>query len=94
MYHTFFIHSPMDGRLGCFHVLALVNSAAMNIGVHVPFLFLFLTVLGLPCCTHAFSSFGYWGLLFIAVLRLLTAVAPLVAELRLEHRLNCCGTWA
>ena len=41
MYHTFFIHSSMDGRLGCFHVLALGNSATMNIGVHVPFLFLY-----------------------------------------------------
>ena len=35
MYHSFLIHSSADGHLGCFHVLAMIDSAAMNIGVHM-----------------------------------------------------------
>ena len=35
--HIFFIHSSANKHLGCFLVLAVVNSAAVNIRVHVSF---------------------------------------------------------
>ena len=43
-------------------------------------IFFFLAVLGLLCCTRAFSSRGEQGLLFVAVCRLLILVPSLVAE--------------
>ena len=37
MHQVFFIHLFVSGHLGWFHVMDTVNSAAMNIGVHVSF---------------------------------------------------------
>ena len=52
-------------------------------------------MLGLCCCTRAFSSCGKWGPLFIAVRGSLTIAASLVAEHRLQTcRLSNCGSRA
>jgi hypothetical protein len=38
MYHIFCIHSSVEGHLGSFQLLAIINVAAMNIVEHVPLL--------------------------------------------------------
>ena len=37
IFHTLFVYSSVDGHLGYFHISAIVNSAAVNIGVNVSF---------------------------------------------------------
>ena len=37
MNYKFFIHSFVDGHIGCFHILAIINSTVLNIRVYVSF---------------------------------------------------------
>ena len=56
MYHDFLIHSSADGHLVFFHVLAVINSAAMNIGAHVS-----LSVLVSSVCIPSSGIAGSYG---------------------------------
>ena len=56
MYHNFFIDSPVNGHLGCFHVLAIMNSDAVNPGVHVSFSVLVTS--GYLCRSGITGSYG------------------------------------
>ena len=58
-YHSFLIHSSADGHLGCFYVLAIINSAEMNTGVHVSWLGIFKMPIQIFCpfFSHSIVSF-------------------------------------
>ena len=69
----FFIHSSVDGYLGCFCILAIINKAAMNIGVHVSFQSSALVSLGYIPSSRTAGSYGSSAFSF---LRSLNTVFP------------------
>ena len=69
MNHSFLIHLSANGHLGCFHVLYIVNSAAMNIVAHMS-----LSILVSSVCMHSSGIAGSYGSPISSYLRNLHAV--------------------
>ena len=67
MYHSFLIHSSADGPLGCFYVLAIINSAVMKLGYMCLFQFWFLW-----CVCPAVGLLGLVAVLFPVFWRIST----------------------
>jgi hypothetical protein len=102
MYHIFCIHSSVEGHLGCFHLLAIINKAAMNIVDHISLLFVgtsfqYMTSSGIAVSSGRTTPI-FWGtskLIFKAVLPswIPTRNRGVFLFLYILPRATGCGLW-
>ena len=79
MYHIFFIHASVDGRLGGFHILAIVNRVVMNIGLRVSFsAVVFSGCMPSSGVTELYGSF-FWSYKVIAILLSIVTISVYIS---------------
>ena len=79
MSQNFFIHSSVNGRLGCFHVPAIINSASVNIRVHASFSI--IISLGYMPSSGIIGSYGSFQLWIFTGRTYAEAEAPILDHL-------------
>ena len=72
IYHSFFIYSSVDGHLGYFHVLAVIQNITVNMGVWISFgVNVFISSISIPTSgnarSYSSSNFNFWRFLHRAV---------------------------
>ena len=92
----FFTYPSVDGHLGCFHVLATVNSAAVNTGVHISFWIMVFSrhmprsgIAGL----YGTSVFSWLLSLIVSVCLVLEEIAKLFSKVTATFYISTINVW-